>query len=255
MKHLRISWPRSSVIGSDGQGHGALAGVLAKEEIDVLICGGMGAGAKAALEDAGIEVFSGQSGEADDVIDRYLKGDIESQGVNCDHHDEEEHSCSGSCGSCGGCHSSLPPVVIYEGPNAGKRVKVHYKGTFNDGEQFDSSYDRGVPLEFVCGTGSMIEGFDKAVLDMKVGDKKSIHLMPQEAYGEKDPDAIFSIAIKDLPGSEELEEGMHVYLTNAYGQPFPVTVLAKTDADITFDANSEMAGKELNFDIELVEIN
>lgn len=243
----------SEILSSDGAGHEALADLLAEKEINVLICGGMGSGAKAALEDAGLEVYSGQSGDADEVIESYIKGEIESQGVNCDHH-EEEHSCGGSCGSCSGCHPSMPPMVIYEGPNAGKRVKVHYKGTFNDGEQFDSSYDRGMPLEFVCGTGSMIEGFDKAVLDMKVGDKKSIHLMPSEAYGEKDPDAIFSIAIKDLPGSEELEEGMHVYLTNAYGQPFPVMVAGKTDTDITFDANSEMAGKELNFDIELVEI-
>lgn len=244
----------SEILSSDGVGHEALADLLAEKDIKVLICGGMGSGAKAALEDAGLEVYSGQSGDADEVVESYLKGEIESQGVNCDHHDEEEHSCTGSCGSCGGCHTPMTPIVVYEGPNAGKRVKVHYKGTFNDGTQFDSSYDRGTPLEFICGTGSMIEGFDKAVLDMKVGDKKSIHLMPEEAYGESDPNAIFTIVISDLPGSEELEVGMHVYLTNAYGQPFPVTVVEKTETDITFDANSEMAGKELNFDIELVEI-
>lgn len=244
----------SEILSSGDTGHEALADLLADKGINVLICGGMGSGAKAALEAAGLEVYSGQSGDADEVIEAYLKGEIESQGVNCNHHDEEEHSCTGSCGSCGGCHGPSTPIVIYEGPNAGKRVKVHYKGTFNDGTQFDSSYDRGTPLEFVCGTGSMIEGFDKAVLDMKVGDKKNIHLMPSEAYGEKDPDAIFTIVIADLPGSEDLTVGMHVYLTNAYGQPFPVTVAEKTDVDITFDANSEMAGKELNFDIELVEI-
>lgn len=244
----------SEILSSGDTGHEALADLLADKGINVLICGGMGSGAKAALEAAGLEVYSGQSGDADEVIEAYLKGEIESQGVNCNHHDEEEHSCTGSCGSCGGCHGPSTPIVIYEGPNAGKRVKVHYKGTFNDGTQFDSSYDRGTPLEFVCGTGSMIEGFDKAVLDMKVGDKKNIHLMPSEAYGEKDPNAIFTIVIADLPGSEDLEVGMHVYLTNAYGQPFPVTVAEKTDVDITFDANSEMAGKELNFDIELVEI-
>ena len=243
------------IMSSDGTGHEALADLLADKGVNVLICGGMGSGAKAALEDAGLEVYSGQSGEADDVVEAYLKGEIESQGVNCDHHDHEEgHSCGGMCGSCGGCHTALAPVILYEGPNAGKRVKVHYKGTFNDGTQFDSSYDRGVPLEFVCGTGSMIEGFDKATLDMKAGDKKSIHLMPEEAYGPSDPDAIFTIAIADLPGSEDLKEGMHVYLTNAYGQPFPVTVIAKTETEVTFDANSEMAGKELNFDIEMVEI-
>ena len=78
--------------------------------------------------------------------------------------------------------------------------------------------------------------------------------MPEEAYGMPDPNAIFTVEIAQLPGSEELEAGEKAYLSNQYGQPFPVTVVEKDETTITFDANHEMAGKELNFHIELVEV-
>ena len=140
------------------------------------------------------------------------------------------------------------------GRNVGKTCRTHYRGTFNDGTQFDSSYDRGEPLEFVCGAGQMIQGFDAAVADMEVGEVKEIHLMPEEAYGMPDPNAILELEIAKLPGSEELQVGQQVYLTNQMGQPFLVKVIAKDEVNITFDANHEMAGKELNFKIELVEV-
>ncbi len=142
----------------------------------------------------------------------------------------------------------------FEGKNVGKKVRAHYRGTFNDGTQFDSSYDRGEPLEFVCGAGMMIRGFDAAVANMEVGEIVNVHLMPSEAYGEADPDAIFTIRLEQLPGAETLSEGQRVILQNAMGQPIPVKVTAKDDETITFDANHEMAGKELNFAIELIEI-
>ena len=168
------------------------------------------------------------------------------------HHDhEEEHSCGGNCGSCGGCGGHR---VMLEGKNAGKICKVHYKGTFNDGAQFDSSYDRGEPLEFICGAGMMIKGFDAAVVDMEVGQVVDIHLMPEEAYGMPDPNAIMTFEIEQLQGSEDLTVGQQVYLSNAMGQPFPVKVVEKDEKTITLDANHEMAGKELNFRIELVEV-
>ena len=78
--------------------------------------------------------------------------------------------------------------------------------------------------------------------------------MPEEAYGQPDPNAILTLEIAQLPGSEGLTVGQQVYLTNQYGQPFPVKVAAKDETTITFDANHEMAGKELNFKIELVEV-
>ena len=100
----------------------------------------------------------------------------------------------------------------------------------------------------------MIAGFDRAVADMEPGQVVDIHLMPEEAYGMPDPGAIFTIEISQLPGSESLSVGDQVYLQNAGGAQFPVTVTAREGETITFDANHEMAGKELNFRIELVEV-
>ena len=247
----------SEVIGSNGTGHGALAGLLADQSVDVLICGGIGGGAQRALAEAGVELCSGAQGDADQAVEAYLKGELVSTGVNCDHHHEEGHSrgdhgdghsCGGNCG--GGCGAA--PAL--KGRNVGKTCRTHYRGTFNDGTQFDSSYDRGEPLEFICGAGMMIRGFDAAVADMEVGQIVDIHLTPEEAYGQPDPNAIFTIETAQLPGSEDLEVGQQVYLSNQMGQPFPVKVTAKEGSTITFDANHEMAGKELNFRIELVEV-
>lgn len=138
--------------------------------------------------------------------------------------------------------------------NVNKKCRVHYEGTFNDGTKFDSSYDRGEPLEFVCGAGQMIKGFDEAVKDMAVGEIKNIHLMPEEAYGMPDERNILTINMDQMPGSSELPVGARVVLMDPMGQRFPVKVTAKTDTTITFDANHEMAGKELNFKIELVSV-
>ena len=246
----------SEVIGSNGSGHGALADLLAGQSIDVLICGGIGGGAQDALQAADIEVCSGAQGDTDQAVEAYLKGELVSSGVNCDHHHEDGHSCGGhedghTCGNCGGGCGSAPALT---GRNVGKTCRTHYKGTFNDGTQFDSSYDRGEPLEFVCGAGQMIRGFDAAVADMEVGQEIDIHLMPEEAYGMPNPNAILTLEIAQLPGSEDLEVGQQAYLTNQYGQPFPVKVTAKDEKMITLDANHEMVGKELNFHIELVEV-
>ena len=261
----------SEVIGSNGVGHGALAGLLSEQSVDVLICGGIGGGAQQALAEAGVELVAGAEGDVDQAVEAYLKGELISTGANCDHHHhedghscgdhgeghscgghDEDHSCGSGCGdSCGGGCGSQPALT---GRNVGKTCRTHYRGTFNDGTQFDSSYDRGEPLEFVCGAGQMIRGFDAAVADMEVGQIVDVHLMPEEAYGMPDPNAVFTVEIAQLPGSEELEAGQQVYLTNQYGQPFPVKVTATDETTITFDANHEMAGKELNFRIELVEV-
>lgn len=138
--------------------------------------------------------------------------------------------------------------------NNNKTCKVHYIGTFNDGTKFDSSYDRGEPIEFVCGAGMMIKGFDEAVKTMEIGEIKDIHLMPEEAYGEANPNNMITIEMSQLPGSENLNVGDRVQLVDQAGQPIPVSVTAKDETTITFDANHEMAGKELNFKIELVEV-
>ena len=242
----------SEIIGSDGSGHSALAALLNDKGIDVLICGGIGGGAQAALSERGIELCAGASGNADEAVEAYLRGELVNTGANCDHHGEShscgEHGCGGQ--ECGSCHEDSS----IHGPNVGKTCRTHYRGTFNDGTQFDSSYDRGEPLEFVCGAGMMIKGFDAAVANMKVGEKVNIHLSPAEAYGDADPQAIFTVEINRLPGAENLSVGQQVYLQDQVGRPFPVKVAAKEEKTITFDANHEMAGKELNFLIELVDV-
>ena len=244
----------TEVIGTEGSGHEALAEFLKARGADVVICGGIGAGAQSALAEAGIELCAGAAGDADKAVEAYLRGELVDTGVNCDHHGED-HACGHGgeegCGGCHGCHGG--PTI--EGKNVGKTCRTHYRGTFNDGTQFDSSYDRGEPLEFVCGAGMMIPGFDAAVADMDVGQTVQVHLTPAEAYGEVDPSAIFSVEIAELPGAESVSVGDQVYLQDTYGRHVPVKVTAKDEKTITFDANHEMAGKELNFTIELVEIS
>lgn len=252
---------KSEIIGSNGSGHGALARLLGENSVDVLICGGIGGGAQTALQERGIELCAGASGNTDEAVEAYLRGELVNTGANCDHHGEG-HSCGDhgeghSCGdheeghSCGNCYDSNSDI---QGKNVGKTCRTHYRGTFNDGTQFDSSYDRGEPLEFVCGAGMMIKGFDAAVANMEVGEVVDVHLMPSEAYGEPDPRAVFQVEIAQMPGAEQVSVGQQVYLQNMNGQPFPVKVVAKDEKTVTFDANHEMAGKELNFRIELVEV-
>ena len=135
----------------------------------------------------------------------------------------------------------------------GDSVKVHYKGTLTSGEQFDSSEGRE-PLEFTVGAGQMIAGFDAAIPGMIVGEKKTIVIAPENAYGQKNEDAIIEFPKSNIPADMKLEPGMKLQLRNEAGHPVPVTVTEVKDDIIILDANHELAGKELIFDIELVEI-
>ncbi|MBQ6452793.1 MAG: peptidylprolyl isomerase [Coriobacteriales bacterium] len=141
--------------------------------------------------------------------------------------------------------------------NDGKQVAVHYEGTFDDGTVFDSSYMRGEPLRFTCMAGQMIKGFDLAVKDMEVGQVVNIHLAPADAYGERDPQAVQTVPLSALGGPEAvrgLRVGARVQLQGPYG-PMPATITSITHRDITFDFNHEMAGKALNFKIELLSVD
>ena len=137
--------------------------------------------------------------------------------------------------------------------NEGKKVKVHYVGTLDDGTKFDSSRDRGEPLAFTCMAGQMIAGFDAAVRDMEVGDTVTIRLEPEDAYGPRRMDLVQTMPLAQLPGAEKLVVGQRVMLGTPTGQPLQATVTDKTDTAITFDMNHEMAGKALTFEIELLE--
>jgi peptidylprolyl isomerase len=135
----------------------------------------------------------------------------------------------------------------------GNVVKVHYTGKLTSGELFDSSTDRE-PLEFTIGAGQMIKGFDAALPGMLVGDKKTINIPAADAYGERSEDAIINFPKENVPPDMKLEPGMTLTLSNQAGQPIPVIVIELTDDSVILDANHFLAGKDLIFDIELIEI-
>ncbi len=136
---------------------------------------------------------------------------------------------------------------------SGDVVKVHYTGKLANGEQFDSSMGRE-PLEFTVGAGQMIAGFDAALPGMNIGDKKIINIAPKDGYGETDETAIIEFPKENVPADMKLEIGQQLTLSNEQGQPFPVVVKEVRDDVVILDANHFLAGKELVFDIELVEI-
>lgn len=136
----------------------------------------------------------------------------------------------------------------------GDQVKVHYTGKLKDGEQFDSSKGRE-PLSFTVGAGQMIKGFDAAIPGMKVGDHKTVTIAPAEAYGEVSQDAIIEYPKKNIPDTLEIHEGMKLQLHGAGNQPVTVVVKEVKENSVVLDANHHLAGKELVFDIELVEVN
>ena len=138
--------------------------------------------------------------------------------------------------------------------NEGKKVKVHYVGTLDDGTKFDSSFDRNEPIEFVCCAGQMIPGFDAAVKDMAVGETKKVHIPSSEAYGDHNPNLVQRVPVGEIAEVENLPVGETIFLRGADGQPVPVFVVEKNDEYVVFDMNHEMAGKDLNFEITLVEV-
>lgn len=133
----------------------------------------------------------------------------------------------------------------------GDKVRVHYTGTFNDGTVFDSSVlNNRPPLEFVVGSGMMIKGFDAGVVGMAVGETKTLHLSPAEAYGEREPENVFEFPANRLPPDYTPKAGDRLLMGN-----LPITVTeVKPDGSVVIDANHELAGKELNFVVGLIEI-
>ena len=136
----------------------------------------------------------------------------------------------------------------------GDNVTVHYTGKLTTGEQFDSSNGRD-PLGFTIGAGQMIKGFDAALPGMAIGDKKTVTIIAAEAYGETNPEAIIQFPKTNVPADMVLEPGMPLTLTDQNGHPVQVLVVEVQENIIVLDANHELAGKDLVFDIELVSIN
>ncbi len=135
----------------------------------------------------------------------------------------------------------------------GDKVKVHYHGKLRSGETFDSSEGRE-PLEFTVGEGQVIPGFDQGVMGMQVGDKRTVEIDVQNAYGEKSQEMVIEFPKAQFPDDMNPEVGMQLMMNNGEGQQFPVTITELKEESVMLDANHPLAGQELVFDIELVEI-
>jgi peptidylprolyl isomerase len=135
----------------------------------------------------------------------------------------------------------------------GDKVKVHYHGRLTSGKTFDSSAGRQ-PLEFEVGSGMVIKGFDAGVTGMKAGEKKTITIPAEEAYGPKNPDMLMDYPKDRFPADMQMEVGMPLTMSDPSGQQFQVKVSEIKDEIIVLDANHPLAGEELIFDLELVEI-
>ncbi|MBX5438252.1 MAG: peptidylprolyl isomerase [Thermoflavifilum sp.] len=135
----------------------------------------------------------------------------------------------------------------------GDTVKVHYLGKLSNGLTFDSSEGRE-PFEFEVGAGTVIKGFDDAVLNMHVGEKKTVNIPKEEAYGERDESLVVNFPRNQFPPDLHPEVGMELQMSNDAGQVFPVIVQEVTEEYVTLDANHPLAGEDLIFEIELVEI-
>lgn len=135
----------------------------------------------------------------------------------------------------------------------GDTVKVHYTGQLDDGSVFDSSLHRA-PLEFTIGQGQLIPGFEKAVVGLSAGDTTTANIPCAEAYGEQNPDLILVIDKEQLPDSIEPEVGQRLQLSQPEGEPIPVHITKVEDNQVTIDANHPLAGKDLTFNIEIIEV-
>jgi len=135
----------------------------------------------------------------------------------------------------------------------GDTVLVHYTGRLVDETVFDSSEGRE-PLEFVVGSGQVIAGFDEAMLGMVVGESKLVHIPVDKAYGERNEEMVITTPVEHVPPDLDLELGMRLEMGGANGELIRVVVTEITDSQITLDANPPLAGQDLTFAIELVEI-
>jgi peptidylprolyl isomerase len=143
-------------------------------------------------------------------------------------------------------------MTMTEAIKAGDTIRVAYIGKFENGDVFDTSEGKS-PLEFTVGSGNIIQGFEDAVIGMREGEKKTVTLAPDEGYGVRSDDLVFDISKNSIPAGLELEVGKMIQLTNQSGQKMPGVVSDIGDGVVTIDANHPLAGKNLVFDIEVVE--
>jgi peptidylprolyl isomerase len=135
----------------------------------------------------------------------------------------------------------------------GKTVRIHYTGTLADGSTFDSSSGRE-PLEFTVGSGQIIPGLDRAIEGMSVGERKTVEVPAADAYGPRNPDGVQSVPRDQVPDHIPLDPGTQLQVQTGDGRTLPVTVTEVTADTVVLDANHPLAGKDLTFEVELVEV-
>ncbi len=135
----------------------------------------------------------------------------------------------------------------------GDTVRVHYTGRLEDGSVFDTSLGRD-PIEFVLGAGQVIPGFEEAIVGMNPGESKVVKVLAEQAYGLYRPDLVVEIARSEVPPELDLEVGLQLVLRQPEGQLIPVTVAELSESTVTLDANHPLAGQDLTFDIQLLEV-
>ena len=136
----------------------------------------------------------------------------------------------------------------------GNNVTLHYKGSFADGETFDSSYERGQPISTIIGSGQLLGGFESALIGMKEGQTKTVNLPAEDAYGQPNPQAFTTVERTAFPTSYDFIVGQQVQGTREDGSPLIARIAAFSEEVVTLDMNHPLAGKDLNFEIELVGI-
>jgi len=140
-----------------------------------------------------------------------------------------------------------------EAVKSGDTISVHYTGKFENDVVFDSSEGR-TPLKFTVGKGQLIPGFDTAVAGMKVGEKKTVIIAPEDGYGPRMDERMMEMPKENVPENMDLKVGMAVQLTDQAGNPIPAIIAELTDGAVKLDLNHPLAGKTLVFDIEIREI-
>lgn len=135
----------------------------------------------------------------------------------------------------------------------GNRVKVHYTLKDSSGEVVESSYDTA-PIEFTVGDSKVIPGFDKGITGMELNEKKTVKIPPEDAYGHHSKDKVFEFSRKNAPGDFDPRIGSTIQMHRPDGKAIVVTVLGKTETGYIMDSNHPLAGKELTFDLELLDI-